>query len=540
MSLASLNFPRARTALGLAVAAAAFSASLAHAAQPVFLKAPARVTTTTDTKGVGYPDARKIVADSRGTLSLAYRTQMSGDAAHVFVVRNSNGSWGTPMRAENINGLIQRVPAIGIGSDDSLQVAWYGIDPTYNTPSDYRQIKQVSATRDGNWTGDSRNYYNIYPIKDTNSCLSSSTWWQEHPAVQVGKGKVNGSVRNDVMFIAWESRDSASCSKGQVRFYARPLDGSAAGFSVKIPSVGSSNFSRPTVVPSADGTTLHALAYGSGNGTRQIAWATSGDGGHTWSSWKFVNGDGKDQRHVSAAIDSHNNLHVVYREQSGSYADILYSVWNGSGWTTRNLTAGQGNAFRTFPSISVFRTDSSAGAPEKVAVVWVQATSAPSEEVETRGNVMLAVRDGATGSATAGTWSTPLQLNARAGSGVSAGQATYPSLRWAPYGAQAYIDVVWADGATGTNPLKCPSGGCPIFYSRLNASGTSTTSTTSNTITSTVTVDAATPATADTTTATTDTAAAGTSADTTTSAGTTTGTTSTGSTLSILRNLLSR
>lgn len=533
-----MSFRLSPTAVGLAVAAT-LASPLALAGQPVFLKAPTRVTTTTDTKGVGYPDARKIVADSRGTLSLAYRTQMSGDAAHVFVVRNSNGSWGTPMRAENINGLIQRVPAIGLGSDDSLQVSWYGIDPVYKTPSDYRQIKHVSATRDGNWSGDTSAYYNIAPIKDTSNCLSSSKWWQEHPAVQVGKGKVNGTVKNDVMFIAWESRDSASCSKGQVRFYSKPLDGSAPGFTVKIPSVGSSNFSRPTVVPSADGTTLHALAYGSGNGTRQITWTTSTDGGRTWSAWKFVNGDGHDQRHVSAAVDSRNNLHVAYREQSGSYAHILYSVWNGSSWTTRNLTANQGNAFRTFPSISVFRTDSSAGAPEKVGVVWVQAATAPSEEVETRGNVMLSVRDGASGSATAGSWSAPLQLNARAGSGVSAGQATYPSLRWAPYGAQAYLDVVWADGASGTNPLKCPSGGCPIFYARLNDTGAVSSSggTTTSTGSTTVSDPAPAPAPADTTTSTGGTTGGTTSGTTT---GGTTTTTSGTSTMSILRSLLSR
>lgn len=536
-----------KTALGLAVAATSLASIATAAEQPVFLKAPTRVTTTTDTKGVGYPDARKIVADSRGTLSIAYRTQAAGDAAHVFVVRNSNGSWGTPMRAEGINGLIQRVPAIGIGSDDSMQVSWYGIDPVYKSPSDYRQIKHVSGTRDGSWSGDGGNYYNIAPIKDTNSCLSSSKWWQEHPAVQVGRGKVNGTVKNDVMFIAWESRDSSSCSKGQVRFYARPLDGSAAGFSVKIPSVGSSNFSRPTVVPSADGNTLHALAYGSGNGSRQITWTTSSDGGKTWSAWKFVNGNGKDQRHVSAAVDASNNLHVTWREQSGNYSNIHYGVWNGSTWTTRNLTAGQANAFRTFPSISVFRSDSVAGAPQKVAVVWVQASTAPGEEVETRGNVMLSVRDGASASATAGTWSAPLQLNARAGSGVSAGQATYPSLRWSPYGSQAYIDVVWADGASGSNPLKCPSGGCPIFYSRLNAAGAATPADTGSPVTSVIATPDSSPPVTDavatdsgTTPSTATPSGSTTTSPATSSSPATSTSTGTSSTMSILRSLLRR
>lgn len=538
MPIARLNFPRARTALGLAVAAASLASSLGHAAeQPVFLKAPTRVTTTTDTKGVGYPDARKIVADNRGTLTLAYRTRAAGDADHVFVVRNSNGSWGTPMRAENISGMIQRVPSIGVASDDSLHVSWYGIDPIYNTPSDYHQIKYVSATRDGNWSGDSAAYYNIFPIKDTTNCLSTSKWWQEHPALQVGKGKVNGTINPNVAFIAWESRDNASCSKGQVRFYAKPLDGSAAGFSVKIPSVGSSNFSRPTVVPSTDGTTLHALAYGSGNGTRQITWTTSTDGGHTWGAWKFVSSNSNDQRHVTAAVDAHNNLHVAWREQVGSYSNIMYGVWNGSTWTKRNLTAAQPSAFRTFPSISVFRTDSTAGAPERVAVVWVQASTAPSEEVETRGNVMLSVRDGVSDSATAGGWSAPLQLNARSGSGMTAGQATYPSLRWSQYGSQAYIDAVWADGATGTSPLKCPSGGCQVFYARLNASGASVTQ--APTTTTAAPAPTPMPAPADTSVTSGSTSTSGSTTTTGSTAGTST-TTSTSSTLSILKNLLGR
>lgn len=510
-----------KSTIGLAVATVSLAVPLAFAEQAAFLKAPTRVTTTSDTKGVGYPDARKIVADSRGTLTLAYRTQAPGDAAHVFVTRNSNGSWGTPTRAENIAGLIQRVPAISVASDDSLHVSWYGIDPLYKTPTDYRQIKYVSATAGGNWSGDVGNYYNLAPVKDTNGCLDSSKWWQEHPAVQVGKGKVGGSIRNDVMFVAWESRDSASCSKGQVRFFARPLDGSSAGFSVKIPSTGSGNFSRPTVVPSTDGRTLHALAYGSGNGTRQIVWTRSSDGGHTWTAWTPVSANTRDQRHVSAAVDAHNNLHVAWREQSGSYSQIMYGVWNGSTWTKRSVTAGQANAFRTFPSISVFRTDTRADAPEKVAVVWVQAASAPSEEVETRGNVMLSVRDGVSG--TGGSWSSPLQLNARAGSGVNAGQATYPSLRWSQHGQQAFIDAVWADGATGTNPLKCPSGGCPIFYARLNATGAASPTTASEPV---LTATAAPAPTG--------------SSDSGTPVTATTGGTGTTPTLSALKSLLSR
>lgn len=463
-----------KTMTGLAVTSALLTGTAVAAEQPSFMKGPTRVTTTTDHKGVGYPDARKIVADTKGNLFLAFRTQASGDAAHVFVARQSNGVWNTPTRAENIEGLIQRVPAIGVASDDSLHVTWYGIDPVYKSPSDYRQIKYISGTSDGSWSGDSRNYYNVSPVKDTGNCLSSSKWWQEHPAVQVGKGKSGGSVKNNMMFIAWESRDSSSCSKGQVRFHARPIDGSSAGFTVKIPDTGSSNFSRPTVVPSTDGNTLHALAYGSGNGTRQIVWTRSTDGGRTWKAWQAVGASGNDQRHVSAAVDAGNNLHVTWREKSSTdHSHIMYAVWNGSAWSKRTVTSGQANAFRTFPSISVFRTGTGSSAAQKVAVVWVQASTMSSDETETRGNVMLSVRDTTNASASAGSWSTPMQLNARSGSGISAGKATYPSLRWSQYGSQAYIDVVWADGAEqgSGSTLRCPSGGCPIFYARLNQGG---------------------------------------------------------------------
>lgn len=462
------------TVTGLAVTSALLAAPAFAAEQPTFLKPPVQVTTTSDHKGVGYPDARKLVADTRGNLFLAFRTQAPGDAAHVYVARQSNGVWNTPMRAENISGLIQRVPAIGIASDDSLHVSWYGIDPVYKSPSDYRQIKYIRGTTDGNWTGDSRAYYNIAPVKDTSNCLSSSKWWQEHPAVQVGKGKVAGTVQGDMLFIAWESRDSTSCSTGQVRFHARPLDGSSSGFTVKIPSTGSGNFSRPTVVPSADGSLVHVLAYGSLGGTRQIVWTRSSDGGRTWAAWQAVGKSGNDQRHVSAAVDAGNNLHVAWREKtSSSYSQVMYAVWNGSGWSKSTITSGQSSAFRTFPSISVFRTGTASDAPQKVAVVWVQAPSAGSDETETRGNVMLSVRDTTNASATTGSWSAPLQLNARAGSGVSAGKATYPSLRWSRYGTQSYIDVVWADGAEqgSGSTLRCPSGGCPIFYARLNQGG---------------------------------------------------------------------
>lgn len=520
---------------GLAVTSTLLASSAALAAQPTFLSAPEQVSATNDTKGMGYPDARKIVADSRGNLFIAFRTKAAGDTTHIFVARNSNGAWGTPVQAENIRGYIQRVPSISVAGDDSLHISWYGIDPDYHTPSDEHQIKYVSATADGNWSSSSH-YYNIHPIADTSGCIGSGQkWWQEHPAVQVGRGKVDGVVKGNVMFIAWESRDNTDCSKGQVRFYAKPLDGSASGFVVKLPKsgAGGGNFSRPTVVPSTDGSTLYLLAYGSGNGTRQIVWTQSTDGGHHWASWAYVDGDGKDQRHATAAVDAGNRLHVAWREKTSSaYSQIRYGIWNGSRWSTATVTSG--NAFRCFPSISVFRSGTAADAPQKVAVTWVQASKAPGNEVDTHGNVMLSVRDSTSANAADGSWSTPLQVNARAGSGMSSGRAAYPSLRWSPYGSQAYIDVAWEDGVQGSSSTNCPSSGCPIFYARLNQGGGSSGSTADSGSS-----DSSTPS-SDAGSNPADSSSGGSSTDTSTNNDSNTSSSSGGSTWSRLRALLGR
>lgn len=442
--------------------------ALVQAAVPSYQGAPVVVAYSTDAKALGYPDSRKLVRDGNGTLSLAFRHRQ-----HIFVAQAPGGAWQPPSQVDTLAGYMQRVPAITLDSANNAHLAWYGLDPVFNSPDDYRQIKYSRSYAYGGWSGatdTAAGNYNIYPIYDSNHCLSSSQpYWQEHPVAHIGRGRIGGVSYSDVLYVAWESRDGSkgNCVEGKVRLWRQALSNSQTSLVVKLPDAGltGGNFSRPTVVASYDGQVVYVLASAANSGAKQIVWTRSIDGGVTWSSWSYVQKTGIDQRHVSVAVDSGNRLHLCWRElKSGStrYSQIRYAVYDGSGWSTKTLTSG--DAFRTHPSLTVFR----AGTTEEVAVAWLETGSAPSDEAETRGNVWLSVRSSTSANQATGTWTTPIRLNAPSGSGLSTGRAAYPSLRWSRYGGQDDLDVVWEDGVgSSSGNLVCPSNGCPLYYARL-------------------------------------------------------------------------
>ncbi len=340
------------------------------------------IDTTEDPKAMGYPDGRKVARDAAGNLYVAYRKkykQHLRTAYHIFVAKSTdNGnSWlvlnqGHPI--ESVGDQNQRVPSIAIDSHGTIHVVWYGKDGS-NYANQENQIKYVSSTDQGHTWSDWRNLAYVEGYVD-------QPFWQEHPMLYVDE--------DDILYVAWEGRDSLYRDSAQVKFI-RSLDGGKQWSFWENIAPSSSSHSRPTIAGNSRDS-LYILAYGRVANRQQIIYSHSIDGGISWSKWTSVSPSLAEQRHVSAVTDSQGLLHVVWRQKSLSLlaqfaltkreakTEIQYATFDGSSWSTPIHLPSSQNAAQTFPSIGVvgpaygtsaMREESALGQTNQGDTIWI-------------------------------------------------------------------------------------------------------------------------------------------------------------------------
>ncbi|NOT47055.1 MAG: exo-alpha-sialidase [Acidobacteria bacterium] len=278
--------------------------------------------TSEDGKALGYPDGRKIVRDASGNLYAAFRKKYNS-YYQIFVAKSSNGgsTWNVPSTPiSTVSGSFnQRVPSIAIDGSNTLHVTWYGQD-SGNSGTNQRQIKYSKSTDLGlTWSA----WRNIAPVSGYNG----SDLWQEHPVVYVDG--------NNIMYVVWEGHDS-SHSSPQAKFIKSTDGGNFWTSWINVAAL-STNQSRPTIVVDSAGK-IFVVAYGywSSTGEQNILFSTSTNGGASFSGWSAVSPAGLDQRHPSAAIDSGNKIHLVWREANASAkTDVRYLKYTSPAWAAK-------------------------------------------------------------------------------------------------------------------------------------------------------------------------------------------------------------
>ena len=308
-----------------------------------------QVDSISDSKGLGYSGQRKMIVDSTGNIYVAYRKAPPGfsqEEIYVAVSKDNGKTWtnlgGGPVAIVNAppvasgttqgggTGTDQRVPSIAIDSKNQIHVVWYGRDQVY-TGANERQIKYAR------WNGAAWSpWINISPVTG----YSSSTYWQEHPIIVVGK--------NDVLQVLWEGADSGSAGVQQIKHSMSSNVGSSWTNWENIFPLESSGQSRPDAVVDQNGN-LYASWYGGVSaqiGTR-IKYARWNVGSSTWSPVQIVAGiEGFNQKHVSLAIDKSNTLRLVWdgSDNTNSNSLVKYSSLNlnlstpaWSAWTNVNI-----------------------------------------------------------------------------------------------------------------------------------------------------------------------------------------------------------
>ena len=416
-----------------------------------------------DFRGMGYPDARKVVRDGQGNLYVAYRKKAQR-VYHIFVAksRDNGNSWqvlNANQPIEDVGPYTQRVPALAIDGNDRLHLAWYGNDA--QNKHDARQIKYARSLPGGaGWTQWADGAF-WRSLGDVAGYTTAEDLWQEHPALYVNGANV---------YVVWEGLDQGHPS-GQIKF-ARSTDSGEhwTGWRNIYP-LPKLRFSRPTLmVTYVDAQRyLFVTAYAKlGSGVAQIYWSRSADNGNQWTVWQTVDPGTTDQRHVSLARDSHDRLYLVWRELTSATESMLrYRVYDpalgaGAGdWVAPASTiAAAAGSCLLFPSIALTAGD-------HVWVSWTQSTAAcaslPNEDLRD-GQIWLMHKPyGAP-------WSQPAAITAPAAQG---GANVFSVLRRENHPATRsdYLDLVWLDLGNLTTPAQgdpsCNQKGCALRHVAL-------------------------------------------------------------------------
>jgi hypothetical protein len=422
----ALQGPPAITAPTAAITVATSAPSNASATPPLARPSAQPSTTsavvdeTADYRALGYPDQRKIVRDSKGNLYVAYRKKdrsRESGCYHIFVSRSTDGgaSWSVVngnAPIEQADDCTQRVPAIAVDARDALHVVWYGKDSEHTGEND-RQIKYTHSTDGGvSWS----DWVNIAEVKG----YADQTLWQEHPTIYL-----SGSA----IYVAWQGPDANSPTAPQIKL-TRSLDGGQTWEHWRnISPRNRSNHSRPTIVGNRAGDQLYILAYGEVDSTQQIIWTSSTDSGNTWSAWSAVTPIAADQRHVSAVIDSHDQLHAIWRQiDQNGIARIEYASYAGHAWSDPVPLAPNSSAYQFFPSLAVTSDDT-------LWATWTESDSAagaPEDDPE-KGQIAYASKP--PGAA----WGARTSVPAASGIGI------YASLRWGQYNNGGNVDLIWLE-----------------------------------------------------------------------------------------------
>jgi len=305
------------------------------------------ITSTTDWQGLAWGETRKLAESSNGTLYVGYRSQERGGQgykAYVDFSKDQGITWAHLGGGPIFPGTqIERVPALAIGSNDVVQVVWYGEQGASAAGVD----RQIWYSR---WLGNAWLTPKIIPKHiDGFGQASDPTHWQEHPDIVIDRFDPTR------VYVVWEGTDlsnlaimncgSTNCSTPMFTMSTDMGDtwsagpGFANGTYYKLAQPNAESHSRPGIVEDSN-KALHVTWYGNdpGQGARSlIRYVESTDSGTTWSSETapIPTTYGSDQRFPSMAADPQGRVHLVWKEKNLllSQNQTLYSVLSGGSWS---------------------------------------------------------------------------------------------------------------------------------------------------------------------------------------------------------------
>jgi len=217
---------------------------------------------------------------------------------------------------------------IAIDSDGNLHCVYVKSVDTFN------QIFHAKSTDNGeNWT---------------ETQLSSGSYYPTHPSLAIDS--------NDNLHVVWEGQWTNSTTYYQI-YYTKFSSGSWST-QAAITSGNYSNGSPAIAIDSSDN--IHVVFHGpySGESYSQIRYLKYSSG--SWSAVANITSDHYMRYDPSIAIDSNDNLHVVWEGKSSYYTasyNIYYSKYSAGAWSAATNITADNNYQHVNPCIAITPND---------------------------------------------------------------------------------------------------------------------------------------------------------------------------------------
>jgi hypothetical protein len=316
----------------------------------------------------GWSFTPDIAVDSSNNIHVVWDDFTSG-TSEIYYKKSTDGglTWSTKQLTWNSVG--NSAPAIAIASTDHIHVVWGG-----RRTGNFEIYHKKSTNGGANWStkrltwtagfswhpaiaidssdhihivwyDDTSGNYEIYYKKSTNGGSSWNTkrilWNAGHswyPAMAIDS--------HDHIHVVWEDNTPGNWEI----LYKRSTDGGTSWTKKRLTWIV--EHSRHTAIAADSSNHIHLVWEDYSPGNSETFYKKSTDGGVTWTTKRLTWNAGA-SRNPALAIDSNQNIHVVWPDSTPGNLEIYYkkSTNGGANWTTDRLTWKSGESI--YPAIAV-------------------------------------------------------------------------------------------------------------------------------------------------------------------------------------------
>jgi len=304
---------------------------------PIKIDPSYTVKTVVGFDSTAYNSQRKLARKSNGELWTVY-PRSDGTRNQIYAAYSTNGgqTWTEEQVSYATGTYNQQYPSIAIDSSDNVHVVWDGQGWGTNTSYNNIQYRKRTTSWQAQEAVTDKNNYQVYPSIAIDSSDNVHVVWQGY-GWGTNTGYVNIQYRKRT--TSWQTQEAVT-DKNNYQVY---------------PSIA---------IDSSDN--VHVVWQGYGWGTNTSYWNIQYRKRTTsWQTQEVVTDTNYHQYYPSIAIDSSDNVHVVWDGQgwgtNTSYNNIQYRKRTTS-WQTQEAVTDKNN-YQQYPSIAIDSSDN-------VHVVW--------------------------------------------------------------------------------------------------------------------------------------------------------------------------
>ncbi len=331
-----------------------------------------------------------IAVDSYNNIHVVLFDDTPGNN-EIYYMRSTNGgvTWSLPTRLTWTSSYSES-PAIAIDCYNDIHVVW-----VEGTPGNAEIYYQQSPDGGATWSKIQR--------------LTWTSGASDCPAITIDS--------SNKIHVVWHDYTPGAPEI----YYKKSPDGGTTWSATKNVSLTSGHSYTPAIAPDS-GNAIHIVWHDFTNGPAEIYYKKSPDGGTTWGASKRLTWTLGDSASPAIALDSGNNIYVVWKDETSGKSEIYFrkSASGGATWgVAQRLTWNSGWSEK--PELAI---DSG----NAIHIVWYD---------DTPGNAEIFYKRSTNGGTT---WGSTQRLT------WNSGWSGYPAIA---IDSSKTIHVVWYDTTTG-------------------------------------------------------------------------------------------